>query len=59
MPFMNFLHVIYEFCSGPPSPLSICSSVVEHLKVWGSIPHEDSDSFFMSHACDKMKNLSL
>ena len=31
----------------------------QNLKVWGLIPHGDSEFFSLSHACDKTKNIFL
>ena len=54
--------VMYEFRNGPRPPLSLWGSVVHRSaepKVWGSIPHEKSKLFNLSHAPDNTENIFL
>ena len=52
-----------ELSNRPHSPKSLCGSVVEHrsanLKVWGSIPHGDSELFFVPCSLTRWKNIFL
>ena len=51
-----------SWCNRPRSPKSLCSSVVEHRSanpnVWGSIPHGDSEFFFIT-LVTRQKNIFL
>ena len=58
---------VYRTCvelrNRPRSPKSLCGSVVEHRstnpKVWGSIPHGDSEFFFIPRLWQDEKTSSL
>ena len=45
--------VSLELCNSPCSPKSLCGSVVQNRSanpnVWGSIPHGDSEFYFVTH----------
>ena len=55
--------VSLELRNGPRSPKSLCGSVVEHRsanpKVWGSIPHGDSEFFLCPTLVTRRKNIFL
>ena len=55
--------VSLELRNRPRSPKSLCGSVVEHRnanpKVWGSIPHGDSEFFLCPTLVTRRKNIFL
>ena len=51
--------VIYVFDVDIEVKKQIDSVVARNPKVWGLIPHADSEFFSLSHAHDKTKNIFL